>query len=262
MTRFRLAAAGITALAAAGLLAGTQAQAASSWRLVWSSDFAANAPLGSFNATKGLTCPKLPAVLRSAWGAYPEGSPDTSTLRGTGLRGYYDPEQTVSVSGGMLHVRMYRGSSGPLHTAALVPLAASGRTYGKYVLTFRVLAPVTGYKTVVMLWGGAKGKEVDYPENQYTQDMFAYIHTTTPQTFFDSHVPWASGWHTTMVTWVPGRLSFYMDGRLIGTTTRNVPNYSMRWIIQSEAALNGQVAAPNSSAELDVKHAAYYAYTG
>ena len=36
----------------------------------------------------------------------------------------------------------------------------------------------------------------------------------------------------------------------------------MDWIIQNESALNGESAASNSSAQMDISYVAYYRYTG
>ena len=36
----------------------------------------------------------------------------------------------------------------------------------------------------------------------------------------------------------------------------------MDWIIQNESALDGESAAPNSSAQMDISYVAYYRYTG
>ena len=61
--------------------------------------------------------------------------------------------------------------------------------------------------------------------------------------------------------WTPKRLSFFLDGKLIGTTTQGVPNVPMDWIIQNESALNGESAAPDSSAQIDIAAVSVYAYT-
>ena len=240
------------------------------WKLVWSTDFPVSAPLGSFGGGgngSSVNAPDLPSALQSQWGAYPSGWPDTATQRDYPVGGYYDPARTAWISGGQLHIRMYRGASGPVHSAALVPLAAQDRTYGKYVETFRVSQAAAGYKSAHLLWPSngdqnTSSFEVDYPENEWNTGISAYVHDgDDPQQSFPANANWGS-WHTTEIDWTPHRLAFFMDGKLIGATTSGVPNVPMDWIIQNESALNGESAAPNSSAQMDISHIAYYSYTG
>ena len=240
------------------------------WKPVWSSDFTVSARLGSFGGGgngSSVHAPDLPSALQGQWGAYPSGWPDTATQRGYPVGGYYDPARTAWISGGQLHMRMYRGASGPVHSAALVPLAARDRTYGKYVETFRVSQMAAGYKSAHLLWPSSGDQntssfEVDYPENEWDTGISAYVHDgDAPQQVFPANASWGS-WHTTEIDWTPHRLAFFMDGKLIGATTSGVPNVPMDWIIQNESALNGESAAPNSSAQIDISHVAYYSYTG
>ncbi len=240
------------------------------FRLAWSSNFTRNAPRGSFGGGgngSSVNAPDLPSGLQSQWGAYPSGWPDTATQRGLPVGGYYDPATTVWISGGELHMKMWRGASGPVHSAALVPLAAQGRKYGKYVETFRVSKAAVGYKSAHLLWPSngdqdTNSFEVDYPENEWDLGISAYVHYgDAPQQSFDADAGWTS-WHTTEIDWTPQRLSFYLDGKLIGSTANGVPSVPMDWVIQNESALNGESAAPNSSAQIDISHVAYYSYTG
>src|SRR3984957_16859997 len=123
------------------------------WQLKWQTDFAQSAPLGSFSGcdnyddTTEAFCGGLPASVRSHWWAYPTGWPDTATENHLRLGGYYDPAHTISISGRQMHIRMFR-DAGPIHSATVVPKAAIGLTYGKYVERFRVSDPgsSTGYK--------------------------------------------------------------------------------------------------------------------
>ena len=110
------------------------------WQLKWQTDFPEPAPVGSFSGcdnydrTPAAFCSGLPAGVRSQWWAYPTGWPDSATEVHMPLGGYYDPAQTVSISGGQMHIRMFR-ANGPIHSAAVVPKAAIGLMYGKYVRT-------------------------------------------------------------------------------------------------------------------------------
>jgi hypothetical protein len=240
------------------------------FQLAWSTNFPVAAPLGSFGGGgngSSVHAPDLPSALQSQWGAYPSGWADTATQRGLPVGGYYDPGSTVWISGGQLHIKLWRGASGSVHSAALVPLAAQGRTYGRYVETFRVSQIATGYKSAHLLWPSngdedTSSFEVDYPENEWDTGISAYVHAgNDPQQEFPAGASW-SGWHTSELDWTPTSLSFRLDGKLIGSTTSGVPDEPMDWVIQNESALNGESAAPNSSAQMDISYVAYYRYTG
>jgi hypothetical protein len=240
------------------------------FHLVWSTNFPVSAPLGSFGGGgngSSVHAPDLPSALQGQWGAYPSGWADTATQRGLPVGGYYDPGTTIWISGGQMHIKLWRGASGSVHSAALVPLAAQGRTYGRYVETFRVPEIATGYKSAHLLWPSngdqdTSSFEVDYPENEWDTGISAYVHAgNDPQQAFPAGADWA-GWHTSEIDWTPNSLSFRLDGKLIGSTTSGVPDEPMDWIIQNESALNGESAAPNSSAQMDISYVAYYRYTG
>ena len=62
-------------------------------------------------------CSGLPANLQSQWWAYPTGWPDTATETDLRLGGYYDPARTISISGGQMHIRLFR-DTGPIHSAS------------------------------------------------------------------------------------------------------------------------------------------------
>jgi hypothetical protein len=53
---------------------------------------------------------------------------------------------------------------------------------------------------------------------------------------------------------------FFVDGRLVGHDTRQVPDRPLSWVLQNESALRGPGAAPGSSAQLDITWVAAYAY--
>lgn len=232
------------------------------FKLAWQSDFSTSYPLGTFaSATENSS--SVPG-----WGAYPSGWPDTATERGYSVGGHYDPGGTAWISGGQMHIKMFRDSSGDVHSCAMVPLAAFGQTYGKYVETFQVESPstATGYKSAHLLYStGSQNNEIDYPEAQWDDpDIYAFTHMrqfTSSQQSFNSGVSW-SGWHTSEIDWTPSGLTFYMDGRQIGTTSVNIPDTPMKWVLQNETALNGEIPAIGSSAQMDISSVAYYSYTG
>lgn len=243
------------------------------WRLKWQTDFAQPAPLGSFSGcdnydrTPSAYCSGLPADVQWQWWAYPEGWPDTATESHLPVGGYYDPARTVWISGGQMHIRMFRGNGGSVHSAAVVPKASIAMQYGKYVERFRV-APdsAPGYKSSHLLWpsGSAVGYEVDYPESSWDTGFCIHVHAGTAVTrnFCPPNADWTA-WHTTEIDWTPRSLTFFLDGHQIYQVTgQYVPDVPMSWIIQNETALDGEVPPDNSSAQLNLSYVAVYSYVG
>jgi hypothetical protein len=246
------------------------AAVASPWRLVYSTHFGVNAPLGSFSGCKvstGYTCSGLPKALQGQWGAYGDGSPDTATVRHLKVHGYYSPSTTVWIAGGMMNIRMWRGT-GNVHSAALLPKAALGKRYGKYVVTFRVVHPVPGYKSADLLWAmknptGGTAHEIDFPEGGWGLPFKAFIHYPSHRPQFTASASFNSTWNTTILEWSPHGVSFYSDGKLIGSASGNVADVPMRWVLQNETEDNGTAGPPkNSSSTMQIKYVAYYSWAG
>lgn len=260
-----LTAAGMAAALAAAVAPTPRAAAAVQWRLAWSTTFQVSAKLGSFSwcdhdaGTSQAYCAGLPAVLRHQWWAYPRGWPDTASERHYLIGGYYDPATTLWISDRMLHIRLWR-ATGPVHSAAVVPKAAAAVRYGKFVERWRVVKATRGYKSAHLLWPQQPGPaEVDFPEDDWDTSPAAYVHygPGDHQISFASQARWNS-WHTSTLTWMPGQLMFYLDGRLIGSTRTGVPQVPMAWILQNETSLDGEIPPPNSSAQMDISYVAVY----
>lgn len=264
----------LVAVAVALAIVGfTVARAANtpSWTLKWSTDFPTSAKLGQFSgcdnnvSSADAYCSGLPASLRSQWWAYPYPWPDTATERHLPVGGYYDPASTVWISGGQMHIRMFRTTSW-VHSAALVPKAADGVKYGEFFETFSVSQVAPGYKSAHLLWptSGSDKYEVDFPENAWTTSICAYAHSTSEatQASFCPSISW-TGWHTSEIQWAPGSVTFYLDGKQVGQVTGDwVPTENMAWIIQNESSLTGPAAPENSSAQINISHVAVYSYGG
>ena len=246
------------------------APAASIWKLKWQANFSESARLGSFSGCNNndrlpdAYCSGLPADLQSQWWAYPSW-PDSATEVHKPLGGYYDSSQTVWISGGQMHIRMFR-TTGSIHSAAVLPKAAIGMVYGKYVETFNVASDSDpGYRSAHMLWptnNTPLGAEVDFPEGEWDSTFCVHVHSrlVTGTRNFCPDIGW-TGWHTTEIDWTPQSLKFYLDGKLLGTLTGKwVPNTPMSWVLQNESALYGVQAAENSSAQLNISSLAVYSY--
>jgi hypothetical protein len=260
----------LLALTACAPVAATK-DGASDWTLKWSTNFPTSVRLGQFSGCAGVSnspdryCSNLPPSVRSQWWAYPDGWPDTATERDFSVGGYYDPAHTIWISGGQMHIRIFRTTSS-IHSAAVIPKAADGVKYGKFIETFSVAHADPGYKAAHLLWptAGSQGHEVDFPEDNLDGRICAFVHSVyqADQAAYCPGVSWA-GWHTSEIQWAPGSLTFYLDGRVIGRAKGDwVPNEDMSWIIQNESALTGPSAAPGSWAQINISYLAVYSYTG
>jgi len=186
-------------------------------------------------------------------------------LRHLAVHGYYNPSTTVWISGGVMNLRLWRGATGSVHSAAVVPKAALRGRYGRYVETFRVLTPNPGYLSAHMLRAPTRPTdgstiEVDYPNGLWGRTIYAFY---THRRYFRSAARFGATWHRTVIAWTPAGMSFYLDGHLLG----RVPHLSdvpMNWILQNETQINPAhpEPPPGSSSTMQIRYIAYYAWAG
>lgn len=228
----------------------------------FSDDFSVPSALGSFSDcahntdTAQAYCGGLTGWYRDNWWAYPNGWPDTATQRGYPVGGIYDPANTVWVDNGQLHIRMYRDGLGPVHAAAVVPKGTIGARYGTFSERFRVSRIAPGYKSAHLLWPlgpYCDGCEINHPEGEWTGQISAFSHPRGGgrQGSYITSASW-SDWHVSTIEWSPGSIRYLLDGHLIGQSTTAVPDQPMMWVLQNESALDGEQAAPDSWAQLDI----------
>lgn len=255
------------------LAAGTgpaRGAAAPAWHEIFVDAFNTPTALGAFTDcdhavdTPQAYCGGLTGSMRANWWAYPAGWPDTAKQWDYPVGGTYDPATTVWVApsawgDGQLHVRMWRGASGDVHSAALVPKKVMGLTYGKVEVRFRVSASAPGYKSADMLWGqdqdACSNCEDDFGEGNWNGQINGFAHhedmENGNQDGYSTGIPWTT-WHTGDIEWTPDAVEFWLDGARVGRSTDGVPDQPMDWILQNESALTGATAAPNSSAQMDI----------
>jgi beta-glucanase (GH16 family) len=207
------------------------------WKRTFSEDFTTNAALGQFPNS---------AAYSSKWTAY-DGFGDTSK------NGTYSSSKVLSVAGGLLD--MYIHTEGSTHYVAAPGVNGwNGQTYGRYTVRFKADA-IPGYKTAWLLWPTSDDwneGEIDFPEGDLDGTIAAFSHCANvgaPQNncaYFSTNAKYTS-WHTATTEWTKGKVSFYLDGALIGTSTSNIPTKPMRWTLQTETELSG-TPPPNSSA--------------
>jgi hypothetical protein len=225
------------------------------WHQVFADNFAHDSyPLGSLSGcTIRARCEGTPML---DWGAVEDGHPDTS-----GHCEYF-PSQTVSISGGILRIYMHTDSKGVCMDASLYPLAGYLK-YGRYSVRFRSQV-VPGYKGVFLLWprDDVDG-EIDLPDANLNAPLKGYLHTRSggaQQQAFGSKATWTS-WHTVTLQWTPTSIVFLLDGRIIGSTDRHVPQTPMKLALRAESDLLGAPKPPaTAKGNLEIDWVTIYSY--
>ena len=141
-----------------------------------------------------------------------------------------------------------------------MPLAAYGQQYGMFTERIRVSKIAPGYKSAHLLWphGNSDAWELDYPEGDWDQTFWAYAHVPNQNQESFEGTTW-SDWHEVAIEWTPESVKFWLDHKVVGTSSQ-APQGPMEWVIQNESSLDGETAAPNSYAQMDISYVAVYTY--
>ncbi len=242
------------------------------WHQVFADDFSTDpsVPVGRFaRCTRARTlmrarCWRLPKSVRAKWWAYPDGWKDTSG------NGTYEPSKVLSIENGVLNY--YIHTSGGVHmVAALQPkipggVRNNGLRYGRYEVRFRADS-LPGYKIAWLLWPDSgvwpQDGEIDFPEGNLDGTFYAFMHhlnaTSGTQVFVYATRAGYASWHTAVIEWMPRYCRFVLDGRIVGTSRKNIPDTPMHWVLQAETALGG--VAPSDATAGDIQIAWVTAYT-
>lgn len=219
----------------------------SGWKRAVTSSFNEVTPLG-----------KWPGPIASqSWRNRPAGAKDSSG------RGTYDSSKTVSEANGMLDIWIHsevagkprvHDPNGQRYVAAIIP--RMGHTHGARITICMRADVIPGYKIAYMLWpsegpGNYHG-EIDYPEMRLVgppATANAFMHyapkpsSGKKQDWYDSKV-FLQDWHAYTIEWNPKASTpyakFFIDGRLIGHSTKYVPTKTMQYIMQNETLVAGQ----------------------
>ena len=223
------------------------------WTQVFADNFTENVPVGSF-----------PAAVSGKWTAYPDGWPDTSG------NGTYEPSKVVSIGHGVMDLYLHTENgvhmvSAPEPVIPGAPGGEGGLLYGRYAMRFRA-EQVPGYKTAWLLWPDSENwadGEIDFPEGDLTGTISAFLHHKGDPHAQDGYSTRAiyAAWHTAVIEWTPQSVTFYLDGRVIGTSTNPavIPSTPMHWVLQTETQLSG--GPPSDSAAGNVRIDWVTAYT-
>jgi hypothetical protein len=214
------------------------------WRQVFAEDFShGDVPVGEFPG----------AAYRAKWSAgYADGTPDTAGQVSGGKSGYY-PTRVLSVRNGVLDWFLH-SENGISMGAAPAPVIANTSTgphrpnsqlYGRYSVRFKADS-LRGFKTAWLMWPDSgiwpRDGELDYPEGDLAGPFFGAVHRSgSSHNIYDvvpSHAMFTS-WHTATTEWIPGRVTFLLDGKRLGTLTTRTPIKPMHYILQTESCLTG-----------------------
>jgi len=208
------------------------------WKRTYAEDFGRNQPRGTW---PGVYAHRLYGYDCSQWGI--KRGCDTSR------RGDYDRRSVVSARNGVLDYYIHSKSGLP-KVAAEGPMIGgrpNKQKYGRYAVRWRVDRNLRGYKNAWLLWPASdrwKDGEIDFPEGDLDGRIEAYNHCVGKphKNCFAKHTNtrMSSGWHTTVIEWRSSSVKYYLDGRLIGKTTKSVPRKPMRWVLQTETNLQGR----------------------
>ncbi len=225
------------------------------WHQIFAENFDTPVAVGSFPGS----------VYGPKWKVYLDGWKDT-----TGNGRYY-PSKVLSVTNGYLnmylHTEIVNGVAVHMVAAPEPRLpTGNGQIYGRYSVRFYV-DPVPGYKTAWLLWPDSgiwpAGGEIDYPDCNLVQDIHAFMHWATPsggQTAISTTVPEAGAWHIATEEWQPGKVTFILDGSVIGIATTLVPTDSMHYVLQTETQLTGGAPANSAAGNVKVDWVTIYSY--
>ena len=209
--------------------------AISGYTQVCGEDFTKAAATGSWGTSDSS---KIVYTNGCKWKEYPDGWSSTYTSGGVG----YMPSQVLSVHDGTLDYYLHPVNG---HAAGANPspiLSNSGttyQTYGKYI--FRVkFDHVSGYHNAWLLWPQSDSDwqyaETDFPEMGLTSNdvsAFAHYGGSGSQASFSKTID-TTQWHTYEQDWTATTRSFYIDGQLIGSTTKALFAKPERLQLQTE----------------------------
>jgi Glycosyl hydrolases family 16 len=221
------------------------------WKQVFTDDFTTNVPLGSF-----------PGAVSSDWGGYDQ-------ARDTSRKGWYSPNQVVSIQNGMMNLHLHTANGTHLVAAPVAKIPRTGRSggmlYGRYAVRFRS-DPVPGYKTAWLLWpdsGDWPDGEIDFPEGSLNGQIMAHTHHVgDPQesTTDPTHAKYTS-WHTAIIEWTPQSVSYILDRKVIGRETDKayIPTTPMHWVLQTETELGDQPPSDQAQGNVQIDWVAVWA---
>ncbi|MGV1078875.1 MAG: family 16 glycosylhydrolase [Candidatus Nanopelagicales bacterium] len=226
------------------------------WTSIYGEDFLTDAPLGSFLSKYSNTV-----------SAYPYPWTDTSRNVRSNNPGYYNPDKTLSVANGVMDAYLhYDATLGRYLVAAPTPKLPTMK-FGRFAMKLRA-DKIAGYKIAPLLWPDSEkwpgDGEIDFPEGDLTGGNLSafshYANANGGQDWFDTKVK-HTDWHVYETAWSPTKVQFFVDGNLVGTSTTNVPQNAMHWVLQFETQISSSAPSTSAAGHVQVDWIKAYSYT-
>jgi chitodextrinase len=230
------------------------------WRLIFADDFNKDAPLGSFASDCDPDKIVYTGATGTQWRAYPKCYLDTYQKRP------YRSDQVLSVSNGSLDFWLHNvdGQPAGANPSPVLPGGSQYQTYGRYSARMKVEATdLSEYYLAWLLWPQDESRwesaESDFPEGPLVPGRngvqgFSHYAPGSQEAFGDGSVD-LHEWHTYTQEWTPTARRYWVDDRLIHTTSHPVYAGPQRWQLQTETKGYG-----NNSGHLLVDWVAVYGY--
>lgn len=226
-------------------------------RQLFTDDFNTDVPIGGFPGS----------VYKSRWAVYPDGGLDTFGVA------KHAPSKILHVSNSILTWDFHTEGGYPLIANALPRITGPGADgykgikYGRFTARIRSEQPVAGYLPAFLLWPDsnrwpAQG-EVDWPGGDLTETISGtFIHAHAGSAIrdpFPTSARW-NAWHTVTIDWQPGVVRMYLDGSVVGRSTKEIPADPMHWVLQVDSTEGGPKAAASATGNLQVDWVSVWAY--
>ncbi len=178
------------------------------------------------------------------WVTYPRTYVDTYDKRP------YRSDRVLSVHDGTLDYYLHQvdGQPAGANISPLIDGSSQYQTFGRYSARVKVdSTDLSEYYIAWLLWPKNEADwavaESDFPEGPLVPGntgvhAFSHFQNGGPEAFFDPATD-LHEWHVYTQDWLPGLRRYYVDGRLIGSTTTPIYSGPQRWQLQVETKGNG-----------------------
>lgn len=235
------------------------------WKHIFYDDFTKNAALGSWGEDWDAEKIVYTGAQGQKWRAYPKSYKDTYNKRP------YRSDQVLSVKNSLLNFWLHNvdGQPAGANPSPVITGSSQYQTYGRYSTRFKVDTPnLNDYYVAWLLWPQSErwpqDGEMDFPEGNLAGGVGGFHHYSGAGSCTNgcqdvANIPAGTkftDWHTYTIEWMPGRVRYILDDKIVLDSTKWVPSSPMRWQLQTETGGNG-----NSSGNLMVDWVSVWSYS-